>query len=125
MERPGLSPRAKVLLPLGLVLLTVLTVHRLFIAEPPSSAIEISGPTMGTSFTVRFDVQALEPEERASATAAIQARLDEVNGLMSTYDPASELSRFNALATTDPVALSRPTLAVLETGRGLGVRCGR
>lgn len=113
--RPGLSPRAKILLPLGLLALSALTVHRFFIAEPPPGpAVEISGPIMGTSYTVRFDTTDLAPTERVRLQGAIEGRLEEVNGLMSTYDPASELMRFNARPTTEPEPLSALTLEVLR-----------
>jgi thiamine biosynthesis lipoprotein len=108
----------------GLVLLTVLTVHRFFFAEPPATAVEIRGPTMGTTYTVRFDIDQLDQAERARLRRAIDARLDEVNRLMSTYDSTSELSRFNGLATTDPVALSAPTLAVLTTAQRVSEASG-
>ncbi len=116
--RPGLSPRAKILLPLGLLALTALTVHRFFFAEaPPGAPVEISGPTMGTWFTVRFDTTAMEAVDRAQLAAAIETRLDEVNDLMSTYDPDSELSRFNTSISTEPVVLSPLTIEVIEGAR--------
>jgi thiamine biosynthesis lipoprotein len=43
---------------------------------------------------------------------------------MSTYDSTSELSRFNGLATTDPVPLSAPTLAVLTTSQHVSEASG-
>jgi thiamine biosynthesis lipoprotein len=114
---PRLSPRGKVLLPLGLLLLIGFTVHRLFIAEPPPLTIEISGPTMGTGYSVKLDLPSLGAEEREVLSSAIRARLDEVNGLMSTYDPDSELSRFNASQSTDPQPMSASTLRVLEVAQ--------
>ena len=94
-------------------MLTALTVHRFFFAEPPGATVEIRGPTMGTTYSVRFDLASIESDERAGLSEAIAARLDEVNRLMSTYDSTSELSRFNARPVTEPVPLSAPTLAVL------------
>lgn len=125
MERPGLTPRAKVVLPLALLALGALTVHRLFIAEPPADgAVEIRGLTMGTTYTVRFDLVGMEADDRAAATEAIEARLDEVNRLMSTYDSTSELSRFNRLASTEPAPLSRPTLEVLAVAQRVSEASG-
>lgn len=119
-----LSGRAKVLLPLGLVALLALSIHRFFIAEAPPSAVEIRGPTMGTTYTVRLDVPALEGGERARAAEAITAVLDHVNGLMSTYDSTSEVSRFNRAGTTDPFPLSPATLDVLEAALAVGRASG-
>lgn len=119
-----LSRRSKILLPVGLVLLVALSIHRFFIAEPPRSAVEIRGGTMGTTYAVRLDVESLDGEEREQASSAVAAVLDEVNRLMSTYDSTSELSRFNRSPGTDPVPLSPPTLEVLqvalEVARGSG-----
>ncbi len=124
VARPGLSPRAKIALPLGLLLLTGLTVYRFFFAEPPGAQIEIRGPTMGTTYSVRFDLGELGSDERARVSGAIEARLSEIDRLMSTYDSTSELSRFNALHTTDPVGLSAPTLAVLAVAQQVSEASG-
>ena len=64
-------------------------------APPPEDPlIGLDGRTMGTTWSVRiaappegFDAEALQ--------AAIEARLVDVNALMSTYDSNSQLSRFN------------------------------
>ncbi|NNF68226.1 MAG: FAD:protein FMN transferase, partial [Acidimicrobiia bacterium] len=125
MQRAGLTPRAKVLLPVALLLLTALTVHRLFIAEPPAgNAVEVRGLTMGTTYTVRFDLDVMDGGERARVTEAIEARLDEVNRLMSTYDSTSELSRFNRLASTEPEPLSASTIEVLEVAQRVSEASG-
>ncbi len=112
------------LLPLGLLLLVGLTIHRLFIADAPAVTIEISGPIMGTSYSVKLDVPSLGAQERTRVSDVIRARLDEVNGLMSTYDPDSELSRFNASRSTQPQAMSAATLAVFEMAERVSAASG-
>ncbi|MEK9501003.1 FAD:protein FMN transferase [Gaopeijia maritima] len=119
-----LSRRAKVLLPVGLLLLVALSIHRFFIAEPPASAVEIRGGTMGTTYTVRLDVPSLDGEARDRASSAVASVLDEVNRLMSTYDSTSELSRFNRNPGTEPAALSAPTLEVLQAALEVARRSG-
>jgi thiamine biosynthesis lipoprotein len=121
---PRLSPKGKVLLPIGLLLLIGFTVHRFFIAETPPLTIEISGPIMGTSYSVKLDVPSLNLDDRELVASVIRARLDEVNGLMSTYDPESELSRFNASRTTEPQPMSAATLEVFEVAERVSAASG-
>jgi thiamine biosynthesis lipoprotein len=120
-----LSGRSRVLLSAGLLLLVALTVHRLFLADVSPSVREFSGATMGTMFTVKFVVPG---RVRAAALAelrdSVEARLDRVNGLMSTYDSTSELSRFNRTPTTDPYPLSPPTIAVLRISQAVSQATG-
>ena len=86
----------------------------------------IAGETMGTTFTVT-----VVSGEDAAATgtlaaafdggardggdlrAAVQRRLDEIEGRMSHYRPESELSRFNRARTTEPRPMSPETLRVV------------
>lgn len=124
MSPRPLSGRAKFLLPLGLVVLVALTIHRFFIADPPVSAVEIRGATMGTTYTVRLDVPSLDGTERERASVAVSAVLDEVNRLMSTYDSTSELSRFNRAASVAPYPMSAATLDVLEIAIEVGRSSG-
>ena len=86
----------------------------------------ISGATMGTTFTVTV---VSGPEVAATRTptaafsggardggdlrAAVQRRLDAIEGRMSHYRPASELSRFNRARTTEPQPMSAETLGVV------------
>ncbi len=75
----------------------------------------LSGATMGTTDSVKItDAPAsLDP---ARLRATVEASLKAVNDRMSTYRPASELSRFNAAATTDWVSVSPSTRAVIDVG---------
>ncbi len=71
---------------------------------------ELNGPTMGTEWNVRYVGDApVEPLQ-----AAIGERLDAINRLMSTYDPESELSRFNATADQEWFGLSPETFTVVS-----------
>jgi thiamine biosynthesis lipoprotein len=73
----------------------------------------ISGPTMGTSFTVKVvDVPpGVDPE---TLRQEVLDQLRRIDSLMSTYDPDSELSRLNRSDKTDWFAVSRETAAVVN-----------
>ena len=86
----------------------------------------IAGATMGTTFTVTVaagDAAAVGAPRAASRAvgglaavdlqAAVQRRLDGIEGRMSHYRADSELSRFNRARTTEPWPLSRETLGVV------------
>ena len=88
---------------------------------------EINGPTMGTTYTVRY-----LPERPRKAAARLQAgltqtiseTLERVNALMSTWREDSEISRFNAHADTTPFAVSRETHGLLELAREISELSG-
>ena len=88
------------------------------------------GTTMGTTYAVTV-VGVPTPTDPAVGDD-IQRALDGVDTLMSTFDPASEVSRFNAATTTEPFPLSSDTMAVLgealaissETGGAFDVTVG-
>jgi FAD:protein FMN transferase len=95
----------------GLGWLLVLCWSHVLLAESVAHT-EIHGETMGTWYSIRWvPVDADDPE---AAQQAVDARLDEVNALMSTYDPDSELSRFNASMTTDWFDVSAETALVVR-----------
>jgi thiamine biosynthesis lipoprotein len=80
-------------------------------AEPPQPprSWEITGPTMGTTYSVTLadPDRAIEGEPvLASLRDEIRETLDSINRQMSTYDAASEISRFNASNSTEPMPVS-------------------
>jgi thiamine biosynthesis lipoprotein len=82
---------------------------------------EFVGPSMGTLYTVSVDAD-VSDDERTRIAAAIDAKLDRVIALMSTYDPDSEISRFNRHESTEPFALSPETMHVLLLAKGISER---
>lgn len=80
---------------------------------PPPEATHISGQTMGTTWSL-----AMFPDSTTIDTQMLnqqlQKRLDHINALMSTYDPESEISRFNNLNSTDWFPISDETARVIE-----------
>lgn len=80
--------------------------------------IRFSGDTMGTTYSI-----ALYSKDPRHTQAEIQKKVEtvlaQVNAQMSTYDPDSELSRFNRHQSTQPVVISRALERVI--GRALEI----
>ncbi len=77
------------------------------------SSLSVQGETMGTTYMVRVEGESLQFTE-ASLKTAIDERLVRINKLMSTYDPESELSRFNTSENTDWFEVSPETVVVVD-----------
>ena len=72
--------------------------------------LEFAGPTMGTRYSVKiFD----PPEFKTDIRFEVDALLRQVNDQMSTYLPASEISRFNKSRSTDWFEVSQDLAAVV------------
>jgi len=102
----------------GLVVIVLLTPLALGCAGSPlpGRIAEFTGPTMGTTWSVKV-VQGdrrLTPDESARIDARIRDDLGRITLLMSTWDAESELSRFNRSATTDPFPVSPETAEVFQ-----------
>jgi FAD:protein FMN transferase len=93
-------------------------------ATPAYRTVEFSGPTMGAAFVVKVVTgpQGL-PGER-DLDRLIRADLERINALMSTWDPDSELSRFNRSRSLDPFPLAPETYEVFEWAREMEVVTG-
>jgi thiamine biosynthesis lipoprotein len=104
-----------------MLLLVGLTLRRLM-APDLTPLIELRGPAMGTTWSVKA-VRA-PSTDAAQLQAAIDERLELVNSLMSTYDAESELSRFNRFASTEPFPLSPSTLAVFSLAQDISTLTG-
>lgn len=123
--RRTLDTRARIALPLCAVLLLGLATHRLFLAEPAQRPyVEFSGLTMGTSYSVKVADEGLTPDSIAAIQTEIDKRLEHVNALMSTYRDDSELSRFNAHASTAPFALSPQSAEVFRIANEVSALSG-
>lgn len=84
--------------------------------------IHLSGPTMGATYAVKV-VAAPETElvaQRNSILHMVSTQLDEVDRLMSTYKPDSELMFFNQTDVNISFLLSPPTYDVLKAALWLG-----
>ncbi|KFZ28266.1 hypothetical protein IDAT_09645 [Pseudidiomarina atlantica] len=80
---------------------------------------------MGTTYHIRY-VTADPRHDSEQLQERVDGLLAQINSQMSTYDPQSELSRFNSKLTTEPVVVSRSlenvvarALAIAEETDGL------
>lgn len=82
-------------------------------SPPPDPTVRFTGSTMGTSYDLKLVPvagQVVAPHFQSQ----VEALLARINQTMSTYDPGSELSRFNRHPSTDWVAVS-PELQQIVT----------
>lgn len=86
-------------------------------------AVELSGATMGTSWHVTY-----LPAANGVAPAAVQAGLEEllvaINDSMSTWQPDSEISRFNRSSPGDWVPVSAAFAEVVAEALAIGELTG-
>lgn len=79
--------------------------------------LKFSGETMGTTYNI-IAVDKTAKLAQNVLQEAIDAQLKAVNAQMSNWDPNSEISRFNAAETTEPVEIS-PELSRVITAANL------
>ncbi len=114
-----------VLLALAVVVVLGTVAGRAFYGERPIGLRQMSGATMGTTWSLKVALPEGAPEAWVSAIGdTVQSRLDRVESLMSTWDSTSELSLFNRSSSTSPTPLSSETMAVLEIAAEVGERSG-
>ncbi len=83
----------------------------------------LRGATMGTGYTVK--VAALPAGLQAlQLQALIDTELAAVNSAMSTYDPESEISRFNAFRSDEWFAVSPALAAIVATAQDIAATTG-
>lgn len=81
--------------------------------EKPREQVHLSGPTMGTSYNIKYITGDEFPESKDIHTE-VDRLLEEVNDQMSTYRPDSELSRFNQYQGNDEFPVSEETAIVVK-----------
>ncbi|MGL6261098.1 FAD:protein FMN transferase [Vibrio sp. WXL210] len=81
--------------------------------EQPREQVHLNGPTMGTSYNIKYIPQPEMPSS-AAVHAEVERLLEEVNQQMSTYRPDSELSRFNQHQQDTPFVVSEQTALVVK-----------
>ena len=87
------------------------------------SLIDLSGPTMGTTYSVKV-VDAPEGIDSHAVRVVIDEVLATIDVQMSAYRPDSEISRFNASATTDWFRVSDDFVTVVAGARAVSERSG-
>ncbi|MCU0940865.1 MAG: FAD:protein FMN transferase [Burkholderiaceae bacterium] len=89
-------------------------------SRPPNRAmpaLRFGGQGMGSTWSVRIAGGPFDPALEAAARQAVAEALDGVVARMSTFDPQSEIGRFNRHTAGTAFALSSDTLAVVEHAR--------
>ena len=97
--------------------------------EQPASERHVSefrGLTMGGTFSVKIVTAKDELETRAldDVDRALRSSLDRIEGLMSTWDPDSELSRFNRSTSLEPFTVAPETFEVFKWSVDVGILTG-
>jgi thiamine biosynthesis lipoprotein len=101
------------------ILIVIIFTILMACSSPENQETYISGPTMGTTYNVKFvSVDGVEQQE---LKREIDQSLLNINQLMSTYIKDSELSRFNQWRSVEPFPMSAQTLDVLIEAKRLGV----
>lgn len=77
----------------------------------------LAGRTMGTRYSVVLALPGPDEARVARAQAAVDAAVQRVDALMSTWKPESELSRLNRAPARVPFPLSAETFTVLEAAQ--------
>ncbi|MEZ8101575.1 FAD:protein FMN transferase [Vibrio bivalvicida] len=81
--------------------------------EKPAEQVHLSGPTMGTTYNIKYiSAEGLPSPELLQQE--VDRLLEEVNDQMSTYRKDSELSRFNQLQSSESFAVSPQTVTVVK-----------
>ena len=78
---------------------------------------EISGKTMGTTYSIKFVLPpgvADRDDKMAELASAVDARLQAINQEMSTYVSDSVISRFNQSGSIDPFSISEEFASVVN-----------
>ncbi|MEP1932774.1 MAG: FAD:protein FMN transferase [Roseibium sp.] len=83
-----------------------------------ADVLELSGSTMGTNYSVTA-LDHGKNVDKAALHKALEASLLDVNAHMSNWDATSEVSRFNAFKSTDPVNISDGLAKVIRASRDI------
>lgn len=86
---------------------------------PDARTLRLDGASMGTTWSARVAGVPVDAALTRRAHDAVAGALDAVVARMSTFDAASELSRFNRHRATTPLALSADLLAVLAQAQAV------
>lgn len=90
---------------------------------PDPETLGLSGSTMGTSYSIQ--VVGLPPSiEPQQLQSDIDAELERVNDLMSTYREGSELSRFNRSRSIDWLAVAPALASLVQEALGMSEASG-
>ena len=88
----------------------------------PRTVSEIRGRAMGTIYSIKFVLP--EGQDHGLIQAKIQDEFDRFDEVFSTYDPKSEISRFNAHASEQPFVASAEFAGVVARALDLAKKTG-
>jgi FAD:protein FMN transferase len=108
----------------GSVVATILLTSACRPAAPDGSPVSLGGPTMGARWSVTIAQAEISVEEHERLQRLTQAALTGIERLLSTWDPASELSRFNAMASTDIFPVAPETFEAFRLAASLSAETG-
>lgn len=110
----------------AILLSSFLILYLLFLAAcaPTERTASLAGRTMGTTYSIRIADADLDRRKLRELQAEVDGVLAEVNRQMSTYQPDSEIARFNRAGANEPVAISADFLRVVRWGLELAEATG-
>ena len=118
-----MNPNRKIpkALPFMILFFGALCVYRLMPGSPgaPPWSVELTGPIMGTTYSVKVVGRDLSPADKAPIEKSALEAMNGVNAAMSTYLKTSELSLFNASESTQPQPMSAQTLEVVQLSQDI------
>ncbi|MDE0838367.1 MAG: FAD:protein FMN transferase [Kiritimatiellae bacterium] len=108
-RKPSYSPKKTLF---GLLFLAVLVFYPYLRAQYLPRSVEFGGETMGTYYTVKIADSRMSKRRLRALHANTQKLLQEINADLSTYDPASVISRFNSNTNTTPQLVTESLVTV-------------
>jgi thiamine biosynthesis lipoprotein len=115
------QPFRRVILPgLFVAILFITLWDRVPDPSADTNLVALNGQTMGTTFSVKVRAPAASETNDLLSSAVVEELLVVVNA-MSTYEPESEISRWNRSDSTDPVTISKPLAQVVKEGLSISV----
>ena len=84
----------------------------------PRDITNFTGHTMGTTFSIKI-IQTGSFNNYQKLELGIDSVLEAVNQKMSTWDPNSEISKFNRNRSTDPIPVSVQLFEVVESAMSI------
>tara|TARA_Y100001934_G_scaffold276288_1_gene372443 strand:- start:192 stop:1265 length:1074 start_codon:yes stop_codon:yes gene_type:complete len=82
--------------------------------EQENGELSINGETMGTTYSIKI-IDYSDNINKGLLKNQIDSVLNNINTQMSTWDPNSEISKFNRWLSTQPYPLSKPLLTVIDS----------
>lgn len=85
--------------------------------------VTLTGATMGTTYSITV-VEPGDAHSPADLEAAVEDTLQRFNAAFSNWDPESDISRFNARRTTEPVSISPQFQKILTLATEVHTKSG-